>query len=192
MNFYSQSYRFIREWLYFGTILILFKYQIAIVNCCELKAFKEHLDFHHLKHAILVQNRLPLTTIPKSSKHQLSMAEDQFEKSILTEFMNNYYLKFFNTRYQNPIDNKKDFQQLFHNIWARVGLFMSYNREDEGKRNILLWASENGWFNYSVSWFVLLKANNNGEHLANIRQAFGHLDVMLNADITVAFAQDNR
>lgn len=179
-----------------GILIVWAMLDLEKYECCEFQAFKEHLDFHHLKHAVILQQRQSRVTTNSrrcGGRQAVTWEKDLFGRNLLNQNMRDYFFQFFNLDDQtNNNKNKKDLEQLFRNISPRVGLFLTYTKEDIAKRNIFIWASENGWFNYSVSWFVFFEMEDNGDHLANIHQTFGNLNVQLNADVTVAFKRVNR
>ncbi|XP_075145156.1 ionotropic receptor 84a isoform X2 [Haematobia irritans] len=161
------------------------------IGSCEIQAFRDHLDRQYLRNVIILyderkthQGNASLTKIrsPGITQQEQSAGTGDWE-----DFTNYYFLKFFNMENSN----EQDFKELLHKYYPRTAFLLALSPGNVDHLRILLLASNNGLFNYSMSWFVFMQDNENEQHLANIHQTFGPLNIELNADITVAYKRDN-
>ncbi|XP_019890665.2 glutamate receptor 1-like [Musca domestica] len=163
--------------LTFAKVFNILCYNVAIIvalgqlaccgKSCELLAFKEYLDFQHLKQAIVIYGG------DEAKAYAAEMGR-----------MNNSFLKFFNT---NQLKENTDFYQLLRGNSYTVGILMSHASRNAVQDQLLVKASELFSFNNSISWFVILENNCNieGEIFKNIRETFGHFNILFSADFTV-------
>ncbi|XP_061395061.1 glutamate receptor 1-like [Musca vetustissima] len=138
-------------------------------NNCELLAFKEYLQFQNLNQAIVVYGG--------KERKSYEMAKDPLSQC---------FLKFFNI---NNLNANTDLYKLFRGNSYRMGIFLKHTTGDVAKEKLLFKASENFSFNNSISWFVIMENECNKEvnFLENIQNAFGNLNILLNADFTVVY-----
>lgn len=149
-------------------IIILFQ-MVCFGKNVELQAFEDHLKFHHLKQAIVIYGG----------------RETREHNSFGMSGLNRYFFKFVNIAY---LKNNTNFYKLLRGNSHRTGVFMTHTRDNVVKVKFLQKASENYWFNNSMSWFIVLNDKQQkykDNNVEDIQRNFGHLNVLLNSDVSV-------
>ncbi|XP_073819352.1 ionotropic receptor 84a [Musca autumnalis] len=158
-----------------GIIITILGQSACYGRSSELQAFKKYLEFKNLKQAIIIYGGAARNHYSFETLHQDSNRTSH------------YYLTFFNL---NNLKSDTDIKKLFRGNSPRMGIFITHSACDTMENRFLIKSSENLLFNNSLSWFIVLKndcnKNNQPNLKDNIQAVFGNLNILINADVTVA------
>ncbi|KAI8129142.1 kainate 2, Glutamate receptor ionotropic [Lucilia cuprina] len=137
----------------------------------ELNVLNEFLDYNQLQRAIIIYT--------SSTRYQDNVVKDNFiQLPLIRKLTENYHIQFVNTLATNNTE------YLFQSQRSGLVVFMKYVRGDKGKERILKVFSLREKLNKSFVWLVLMENLENP--LTDIEDYFGHLNIRIDADFTVA------
>ncbi|XP_065365898.1 glutamate receptor 2 [Calliphora vicina] len=146
----------------------------------ELNVLNEFLDYNQLQRAIIIYTSSSATTLKERTQRcPDNVVKDNFvQLPLIRKLTENYHIQFVNTLSANNTE------YLFQSFMRGIVVFMKYVAADNGKEMILKLVSMREKFNKSLVWLVLMEDLENP--VASIREHLGYLNIMMDADVTVA------